>query len=306
MRNLRSMRTFFLALAICCVPAASFAGVFVSVAIAPPMLPVYTQPVCPAPGYMWTPGYWSYGPAGYYWVPGVWVRPPMIGVLWTPGYWGWGGGMYSWHAGYWGPHIGFYGGVNYGFGYTGVGFHGGYWRGGVYNYNRSVTNINVAVIHNTYNQRVIDTNMNNRTSFNGGANGIRATANAQEMAANRERHYEATSEQVSHRQMASTNRAQFASVNRGRPRTTAMDTVNGRRYNQQGRIAPGIQSGQMTAGEASRAENRQQSIDHQVHQERQANGGRLTPQERKNVNQRQNNASKQIHREKHNEAHAPR
>ena len=61
----------------------------------------------------------------------TWVSPPAVGVLWTPGYWGWVDGVYLWHAGYWGPHIGFYGGVNYGFGYGGVGCQGGYWRGGV-------------------------------------------------------------------------------------------------------------------------------------------------------------------------------
>ncbi|MGO9892766.1 MAG: YXWGXW repeat-containing protein [Bryobacteraceae bacterium] len=48
-----------------------FAGVFISVSIAPPVLPGYVQPVCPAPGYIWTPGYWAYGPDDYYWVPGT-------------------------------------------------------------------------------------------------------------------------------------------------------------------------------------------------------------------------------------------
>ena len=61
------------------------AGVFLSVTVAPPALPVYVQPPLPAPGYIWTPGYWAYGDAGYYWVPGVWVSPPRAGVLWTPG-----------------------------------------------------------------------------------------------------------------------------------------------------------------------------------------------------------------------------
>src|SRR5271167_2150390 len=123
-------------------PAASFAAVFISVGFAPPALPVYVQPMAPGDGYLWNPGYWAYGPEGYYWVPGVWVQPPMAGVLWTPGYWGWGGSAFIFHEGYWGPHIGFYGGVNYGFGYGGVGFEGGYWRGGVFAYNRSVTNVN--------------------------------------------------------------------------------------------------------------------------------------------------------------------
>jgi WXXGXW repeat (2 copies) len=47
------------------------------------------QPEIPAPGYIWTPGYWAYGTDGYYWVPGTWVQPPAVGLLWTPGYWGW-------------------------------------------------------------------------------------------------------------------------------------------------------------------------------------------------------------------------
>jgi hypothetical protein len=53
------------------IPASSFAGVFVQVTIAPPVLPVYVQPACPGDGYIWTPGYWAYGPDGYYWVPHV-------------------------------------------------------------------------------------------------------------------------------------------------------------------------------------------------------------------------------------------
>jgi hypothetical protein len=57
---------------------------------------------------------------GYYWVPGTWILPPEAGLLWTPGYWESEEGVYVFHVGYWGPHIGFYGGVNYGFGYDGI------------------------------------------------------------------------------------------------------------------------------------------------------------------------------------------
>ena len=106
------------------------------------------------PGYIWTPGYWAYGPEGYYWVPGTWVLAPYVGALWTPGYWGWGSGASFGTPGTGGPHVGFYGGVNYGFGYIGVGYHGGYWNGGVFNYNSAVTNVNVTNIHNTYNNPV--------------------------------------------------------------------------------------------------------------------------------------------------------
>src|SRR5207248_2702104 len=103
----RFVRYSILALAMLVIPASSFAGVFVSVRIGPPPLPVYVQPACPGDGYIWTPGYWAYGPDGYYWVPGTWVVAPEPGLLWTPGYWGWGSDAYIWHAGYWGPHVGF-------------------------------------------------------------------------------------------------------------------------------------------------------------------------------------------------------
>ena len=132
-------------------------GVGVAIHIGPPALPVYTQPPCPQDGFLWTPGYWAYGPAGYYWVPGVWVAPPRVGLLWTPGYWGFVGGGYGWHAGYWGPHVGFYGGINYGFGYGGVGFVGGRWDGGRFAYNTAVVNVNRTVIRNVYVDRTVFT-----------------------------------------------------------------------------------------------------------------------------------------------------
>lgn len=115
-------------------PAAN-AQVFISAGIAPPAIPVYVQPPCPGYGYIWTPGYWAYGPDGYYWVDGAWVVPPYEGALWTPGYWGWGDQGYLWNPGYWGLSVGYYGGINYGFGYFGTGFYGGYWRGGRLFYN---------------------------------------------------------------------------------------------------------------------------------------------------------------------------
>jgi len=201
-------------------PASAQIGVGVSITLAPPALPVYVQPVCPAVGYMWTPGYWAWGPDGYFWVPGTWIMPPAVGLLWTPGYWGWAGGIYAWHGGYWGPHIGFYGGVNYGFGYTGAGFAGGYWRGGAFYYNRAVSNINVTVVHNTYNTTVVNNNVSH-VSFNGGEGGITARPTAQEEAWGREQHTPATSVQMEQEHTASTNHDLLASVNYGRPTVAA-------------------------------------------------------------------------------------
>ena len=78
--------------------------------------------------------------------------------------------------------------------------------------------------------------------------------------------------------------------------------VGQRRENQQDRIANGIKSGSMTAGEAARAENREQGINKQIAADRAANGGKLTAQEKRQINREQNGASRQIYREKHNAA----
>jgi hypothetical protein len=307
-------------------------GVGISVHVAPPALPVYVQPPLPAPGYLWTPGYWAYGEAGYYWVPGVWVQPPRVGVLWTPGYWGFAGGIYGWHAGYWGPHIGFYGGVNYGFGYGGVGFVGGEWRGGAFAYNSAVANFGSVHVTNVYENRTIVTQNtivnNEHVSFNGGV-GIQARASATEMQAANEQHIQPTANQVQHENFAAQDRSQLASVNHGTPGTPAASNMNayhqvaqqhsqsqpisaadrtaGRSYNpntreanQDQRIANGLRSGQMTSGEAAKAERTQSKIDQQVHNDRAANGGKLTGQEKQQINSEQNAASRQIYDEKHN------
>jgi hypothetical protein len=223
MRSIRALRALVLASVVSLVPASSFAGVFVSITVAPPVLPVYAQPICPGDGYLWTPGYWAYAPAGYFWVPGTWVLAPRPGFLWTPGYWGFGGGIYAWHAGYWGPHVGYYGGVNYGYGYGGSGFYGGRWEGGHFAYNTAVLHVNNTVVHNTYIDRTVihNTTVVNRASFNG-PGGINARPGPQEMAAAREQHVQATSEQMSHEHVAGANRANFASENGGRPANAAV------------------------------------------------------------------------------------
>jgi hypothetical protein len=222
MRNhwLRSLIPAISLAALPVLPTVSHAGIAVGVSIniAPPALPVYVQPPLPAPGYMWTPGYWAYGDDGYYWVPGTWVQPPAVGLLWTPGYWGWGGGVYAWHGGYWGPHIGFYGGVNYGFGYGGVGFEGGYWRGGAYFYNRAAVNVGGVHITNVYNRTIV--NNVNHVAFNG-PGGIQAHATAHELAAEHDHHFEATALQRDHEHAAAGNRELRASFNHGNPAVAA-------------------------------------------------------------------------------------
>lgn len=186
----------------------------------PPPLPDYDQPPCPGDNYIWTPGYWYYAPAGYYWVPGAWVEAPFTGALWTPGYWVFANGRYDYFHGYWGQYVGFYGGIDYGFGYTGFGYRGGFWRGGTFNYNRTVNNINVSVVHNYYNYR-ISGNGSSRISFNGGQGGIQARPRVAELAALREPRVAPMNTQVQLRQQAMTNHAQFAQANHGRPAQAA-------------------------------------------------------------------------------------
>ena len=190
-------------------------GISLSANIAPPVIPVYEQPACPVDGYLWTPGYWAYGDDGYYWVPGVWVSPPNPGLLWTPCYWGFDGGVYGFHEGYWGATVGFYGGINYGFGYGGAGFFGGRWSGNHFAYNTAVTRVNTTIIHNTY----INNNFvhnNSHTSFNG-RGGIMARPTREEQMAANQRHIPATSNQMAHQRTASQDRNQFAKYNGGHP-----------------------------------------------------------------------------------------
>jgi WXXGXW repeat (2 copies) len=206
------------------VPAATYSPVGVSVAITnpPPALPVYDQPVCPGDGYVWTPGYWAWADdsSDYYWVPGTWVLAPEVGLLWTPGYWGWGGDSFLWHEGYWGPQVGFYGGIDYGFGYFGVGFVGGRWDNGRFLYNRAVSNVNLNLTRNVYSEEVSNVNVN-RVSFNGGNGGINARPTPQEEAAERGRHIPPVAAQLQHTQAARGNPELRASANLGKPAIAA-------------------------------------------------------------------------------------
>jgi hypothetical protein len=76
--------------------------------------------------------------------------------------------------------------------------------------------------------------------------------------------------------------------------------VGQRERNQQERIAQGVKSGQLTAGEAAHVEHREAAINHEVRTERAANGGTLTQAERRQVNRQENRTSRAIYRKKHN------
>jgi hypothetical protein len=78
--------------------------------------------------------------------------------------------------------------------------------------------------------------------------------------------------------------------------------VGQRKENQQDRIANGVRSGQLTAGETAKLESKQQGVNRTEAGMRQANGGKLTAADKTAVNKQQNKASKQIYAKKHNAA----
>ncbi len=191
----------------------------ISVGFPPPALPIYRQPPIPGYGFIWTPGYWLWDDydQDYFWVPGTWVRPPQIGYYWTPGYWGYRGGDYEFYEGYWGPVIGYYGGINYGFGYNGYGYEGGYWRDRDFYYNRSVNNISNTNITTIYNRTVVNQTTINNISYNGGAGGIRVRPTSQQLMVARQQHFAPTPVQVQHVQLARSTPVLRASANHGAP-----------------------------------------------------------------------------------------
>ena len=247
MRLFRCVRWLLPALMLLLVPASSFAGVLISVSIAPPVLPVYEQPLCPQEGWLWVPGYWAYDDDGYYWIPGQWVPAPYAGALWTPPWWGWDDGRYVFHDGYWGDRVGYYGGIDYGFGYMGVGFVGGEWRGSTFAYNTAVMRVDTNVIHNTYvNETIIRNNTvaNDRhLAFNGGPGGIHHDPTPVERAAMNGRHAAATPIQVQHMQAARTDRTSYAKVNGGHPHTMAIAPAAGANRSIGSSAAPAREAG---------------------------------------------------------------
>ena len=222
MRN-RVVHSIVLAISMLFLSAGASAQVGISVSIAPPELPTYDQPICPGDGYIWTPGYWAWD-GEYYWVPGTWVLAPEPGFLWTPGYWGWGGSGFIFYDGYWGPSVGFYGGIDYGYGYFGHGYEGGRWDHGHFFYNSAVNHIDNNIIHNVYNTRVDE--RVNRVSYNGGNGGVNERASAQEEAAAHERHVPPAAAQTQHAWSAHNNPQQRVSANRGTPPVAATPRPN--------------------------------------------------------------------------------
>jgi hypothetical protein len=75
--------------------------------------------------------------------------------------------------------------------------------------------------------------------------------------------------------------------------------IHKRKENQQDRIAQGVKSGELTAGETAKLERKEARVNRETRRDRAQNGGTLTPQERRKINRQQNRLSRQIYREKH-------
>jgi len=226
MRYATALRSLLFSFVLLVLSQASFGQVAISVSFGPPPIPVYEQPICPGDGYLWTPGYWAYDDVdGYYWVPGTWVLAPEPGYLWTPGWWGWGGSAFIWHAGYWGPHVGFYGGINYGYGYFGRGFEGGRWENNHFYYNTAVVHVNETIIHNTYRTTVVEENRS-RVAYNGGQGGLNYRPTSEQERYASERHVGPVAAQEQHREAARGNPQLRAAANQGRPPIAATQRPN--------------------------------------------------------------------------------
>lgn len=191
--------------------------------VAPPPLPSYAQPAIPEEGYVWMPGFWAWREAvpDYFWVPGTWVRPPRSGLLWTPAYWSRVDGGYIFHPGYWAEQVGFYGGIDYGYGYAGDGYQGGRWENGAFFYNRAVNNFGSLNIAHAYDQTIAADNKSAHVSFNGGSRGTTARPTPQQEQLASERHVEPTAEQRQHFEMAAKDRSLYSKLNRDEPGVAA-------------------------------------------------------------------------------------
>jgi len=128
------------------------------------------------------------------------------------------------------------------------------------------------------------------------------TKEAQQMRSQDDGHLTAADRAKLNRQQNATSRQIYQDKHNANSAHYGNNEVGQRRENQQDRIAQGVKSGQMTAGEAARAEHQERNINHQVAADRAANGGKLTPGEKQQINKEQNKASKSIYNKKHNEA----
>jgi hypothetical protein len=217
------------------------------------------------------------------------VMAPEVGFLWTPGYWGWGGEGFFFNEGYWGLGVGFYGGINYGFGYFGHGYEGGRWNNGHFFYNTTMNNVNVNSIHNVYNTRVNEATVNH-VSYNGGKGGIDARPTSQEQAAAHEKHTGPVAAQTQHAWSARNNPQQRFSTNHGTPPVAATP-----------RASMAVHPKDLPPIERSAAPNTGNAKQVQKYQQQQEKLVAKQAQDRQKLQQKQDNEHQQMAKQQANE-----
>lgn len=80
------------------------------------------------------------------------------------------------------------------------------------------------------------------------------------------------------------------------------ESIQDRKENQQDRIANGVKSGQLTAGETSNLEKKEAKLNQEERDMRKLDNGHLTSADKTTLNQQQNHLSNQIYQDKHNAA----
>jgi hypothetical protein len=80
--------------------------------------------------------------------------------------------------------------------------------------------------------------------------------------------------------------------------------IQQRKEDQQARIAQGVQSGQLTAGETKNLETKEAGLNKEEHTMRTQDNGHLTAADRAQLNNQQNHLSNKIYQDKHNAAQA--
>ena len=84
------------------------------------------------------------------------------------------------------------------------------------------------------------------------------------------------------------------------PAALLAQNIQDRKVDQQDRVAQGVKSGELTAGETGRLEHQESGINKEERGMRAQDNGKLTAQDRKTINHQQNVESKRIYKDKHN------
>ena len=82
--------------------------------------------------------------------------------------------------------------------------------------------------------------------------------------------------------------------------TMSAQTVYQREQDQQGRIAQGVRSGELTPHETARLDHREAHLNHEIRRDHTHHSGYLTHHERAHIQRQQNHISRAVYHAKHN------